>query len=197
MNGEIIPAARSWQGRPLQVQGRVLLHNLVAMLSAVGPAILKSLWQSIVKSVGHLAARRTRGLRFRLAGALVGISADAAKCAFESFSDGDHGAKSPPDRPGKVVPPGAPVASQEPVVLSASPGALVASQEPVVLSASQRARESDKVIAMKNIIRTAIAAGVEGLSFSAYERLLHRMRLASALVGNRYQDSGAPRVLHE
>ena len=41
---------------------------------------------------------------------------------------------------------------------------------------------------MKNIIRTAIAAAVEGQSFSAYERMLHRMRLASAHVGQRYQD---------
>ena len=35
---------------------------------------------------------------------------------------------------------------------------------------------------------TAIAAAVQLQSFSAYERMLHRMRLASASVGQRYED---------
>ena len=51
-----------------------------------------------------------------------------------------------------------------------------------------RPSEADRRTTMKNIIRTAIAAAVEGQSFYGYERMLHRMRLASAQVGHRYQD---------
>ena len=59
-----------------------------------------------------------------------------------------------------------------------------------------RPSEADRRTTMKNIIRTAIAAAVEGQSFYGYERMLHRMRLASAQVGHRYQDRRfAARVL--
>ena len=51
-----------------------------------------------------------------------------------------------------------------------------------------RPSDADRRTAMKNIIRTAIAAAVEGDSFFGYERMLHRMRLASAQVGHRYED---------
>ena len=57
-----------------------------------------------------------------------------------------------------------------------------------VSSGGGRPSEADRRTTMKNIIRTAIVAAVEGQSFLGYERMLHRMRLASALVGHRYQD---------
>ena len=62
-------------------------------------------------------------------------------------------------------------------------------------AASQKPSELSKTEAMKNIIRTAIVVGVEGMSFSGFERTLQRMRLASAQVGNRYQLTGAGRSM--
>jgi hypothetical protein len=55
-----------------------------------------------------------------------------------------------------------------------------------VSSGGGRPSEADRRTTMKNIIRTAIVAAVEGQSFYGYERL-HRMRLASAQVWHRYQ----------
>ena len=154
------------------MQSRVIVHNVVAALASIPRGILSSILQRVAPE----ARERRRGLRFEVAGALVGLSGSGARRAYHGAQE-ESGAPASRAKPCKAAP-----AEKR----DSGKKALAASQEPSAL---------DKEAAMKNIIRTAIAAGVEGLSFSAYERMLQRMRLASALVGSRYQDFGAGRAL--
>ena len=145
-----------------------MLRNLVTALSTMGKALLLAVLRHLASA--GLASAKARVLRFQVAAALVGIDWLSVRSAWED-------------------------AGQERQALASASAASQEVRAKKASAASQKPSEISKTEAMKNIIRTAIVVGVEGMSFSGFERTLQRMRLASAQGGNRYQATGAGRSM--
>ena len=151
------------KGVPLSVPVMLVLRSLVRALAALKRDVVSFL-ASVFKVDSH------RMLVIRVAAAISGVSASSVTRAWQSsvkkLEDrlDRHNAAAARHRDTHTL------------------------RDRRVSSGGGRPSEADRRTTMKNIIRTAIAAAVEGQSFYGYERMLHRMRLASAQVGHRYQD---------
>lgn len=157
------------KGSVLSVQVVVVLQSVVRALSVVKRDLLTSL-------ASELGVQPGRKLLLRTAAAISGISAKSVRRASENTSTKlqarlrhEAATRDAQARRDRRVRGGTHGGGARPADL-------------------RKPTDADRRTAMKNIIRTAIASAVEGQSFCAYERNLHRMRLASAQVGHRYED---------
>jgi hypothetical protein len=155
------------QNRPADKQAQVLIVNLLRSAQRLSTKAAKYVMSQIMPEALIQKVKATRkSSHIQLVAGLVRMSASGVASIVENVRAAGWQPYAPKDK-GKVSGP-------------LRGGEEAAACPPV---------GEDCDVAIKNIVRVALAAAVEGRSFQEYVRDLQRFRLASADVGNKHMDS--------